>query len=457
MAPLNSVLQIGKTALLAHQLSMETAGNNIANVNTEGYSRRVASLRSLTGVLSPWGEIGRGVTVKTITRYRDSLIDEQVRDARSQLNEWAMNDAQLAGVDAIFSETEGAGFGARLDEFFNAWQDLANDPQSSAARANLRQKSLAMTDVFHDLAHSLQGQQRGLSGQVDSMVDEINGITRQIATLNDKILDLGDGSDAASTLLDERDRLLDQLSELVNTDVLHRSDGSVSVYINSQNVVDREAYDQLQTLTITDGATSHLEVVTAGGMTFLATGGKLGGLLQMANQTLPGYLERLNILARNLVETVNEAHGRGHGLNGATGIDFFDRTRTDAATMALSHEVETDLDNIAAGATAAAGDNAQALAIAGLKNANLSGLGTTLNDYYSSLLAGIGSDAAHALDTHRHLQIVHDQLDAQRESIQGVSLDEEMTNLMRFQHAYEAAARLVQTADAMMQTLLDMV
>ena len=119
--------------------------------------------------------------------------------------------------------------------------------------------------------------------------------------------------------------------------------------------------------------------------------------------------------------------------------------------------MEADLNNIAAGATDAPGDNAQALAIAGLRNARVSDLGTTLNDYYTSLIAVIGADAGHARDTSAHFQIVQEQLNAQREAVQGVSLDEEMTNLIRFQHAYDAAAKLIQTADEMMQSVLEMV
>jgi flagellar hook-associated protein 1 FlgK len=457
MASLISVFDVGKSALLAHQVSTHTAANNIANVNTEGYSRRVASLRSLSGVQSQWGEIGRGVTAQSILRQRAVFLDAHVRDARSQLGDWNLRDAELQGVDAIFAEAEGTGLGARLDDFFNAWQDLANGPQNSATRSSLRQKSLALMDVLHNLSGNLRDKRQAAREQIEATVEEINSMLGRIAELNDKIRSIGTTSQPASSLLDERDVVIDRLSALVDVDVLHRPDGTLSLYINSQNVVDSTVHEELATLTTQDGENFFVEMTVAGGEPSIVTGGKLGGLLEINNVALPGYSARLDQLASSLVEEVNALHRAGYNHNGTSGLDFFDPTKLNAATISLSTAVESDLNNIAAGATDSLGDNAQALAIAGLKNANISSLGTTLNDFYTSLISAIGADAGHARDTAAHLQIVQEQLTAQRESVQGVSLDEEMTNLIRFQHAYDAAAKLIQTADEMMESVLNMV
>jgi flagellar hook-associated protein 1 FlgK len=455
--PLNSIFHIGRSALLAHQATVQTASNNVANVNTVGYSRRETVLRSLTGEQSEWGEVGRGVVAQSIMRYRDRFLDDQVRTARNQFGEWSLRNSQMEGVDAIFAEVDDNGLGARMDEFFNAWQDLANAPQDSASRSNLREKSLSLIDVFHNLDGQLDDRRQALREQIESTVTEINAMTRRVAELNDRLRTLGVESNPASSLLDERDAVIDRLSELVDVEVLPRDDNTVSLYIDSKNVVDTIFNEELSTRTTQDGDSFHIEIEVSGVQPISNLGGKLGGLVELNNETLPGYSERLDALARSLVEEVNGLHRGGYNRNGTTALDFFDPTQITAGSISLSSDVESDLNNIAAGATDALGDNAQALAIAGLKNQAAGGLGATLNDYYASLIAAVGTEAARARDSSAHFQVVHEQLIAQRESVQGVSLDEEMTNLIRFQHAYEAAARIVQTADELMQTVLNMV
>jgi flagellar hook-associated protein 1 FlgK len=363
----------------------------------------------------------------------------------------------MEGVDAIFSEAEGSGLGARLDEFFNAWQELANAPQDSSSRSSLRQKTLSLLDVFHNLDGQLLDRRQALREQIESAVGEINSLTRRVAELNDRVRSLGVENNPASSLLDERDVVIDRLSELAAVEVLPRPDGTVSLYINSKNVVDTIYNEELSTSTTENGDDFFVEVRVSEGEPLASVGGKLGGLLALNNDALPGYSDRLDQLAKNLVEQVNTLHTSGYNPNGTTGIDFFDPTQITAGSIKLSTEIETDVNNIAAGATDSLGDNAQALAIADLKSATVSDLGTTLDGFYTSLIASVGADAGYARDTAAHFQIVQEQLFAQRESVQGVSLDEEMTNLVRFQHAYEAAARLVQTADDMMRTVLDMV
>lgn len=455
--PLNSIFHIGRSALLAHQAAVQAASNNVANVNTEGYSRRVTMLRSLVGERTQLGEIGRGVVAQNVIRQRDRFLDDHLRAARSQFGEWSLQDSQLEGVDAIFSEAEGSGLGARLDEFFNAWQDLANAPQDSASRSSLRQKSLALLDVFHNLNGQLHDRRQALREQIESTVSEVNSLTRRVAELNNSVRSLGVENNPASSLLDERDAAIDRLSDLVDIDVLPRPDGTVSLYINSKNVVDTNFSEELSTSTTQNGDDFFVDVRISESESLSSVGGKLGGLLELNNSTLPGYADRLDRLARNVVEQVNNLHRGGFNPNGATGVDFFDPTQITAGSINLSAAVQADLNNIAAGATTSLGDNTQALAIADLKNARVSDLGATLNDFYTSLIASVGTDAGLARDTSAHYQIVQEQLFAQRESVQGVSLDEEMTNLIRFQHAYEAAARVVQTADEMTQTILQMV
>lgn len=457
MSSLSSILQIGKSALSAHQLANQIAGNNIANVNTEGYSRRVAALRSLVGIQTPWGEAGGGVTALSINRYRDQFLDAQVRSARSQLADWNLRDAQLQRVDALFTETDGVGFGTRLDEFFNAWHDLANDPQSSAMRANLRQKSLALIDIFHNLAGSLNSQRLALDRQIAGEVNEVNELIKRVAALNGQIVAAGEASGGANNLLDERDLLLDRLSELVDVQVIRQNDGAVGVYINSQNVVERAEYQELKLVAAMDDQAAPQAIITDDGGSVVIAGGELSGLLELRDVTLPDYVERLNQLAKNLVEEVNTLHRAGYNPNGTSGINFFDPEKTEAATVDLSAAIQSDVNNIAAGASTASGDSTQALAIADLKSATLAGLGTSINDYYTSLIAEVGAAARHAGDSRAHLQIVEEQLSIQREAVQGVSLDEEMADLIRFQHAYDAAAKLIQTADAMMQSILNMV
>lgn len=454
MSGLMGLLQLGKRSLSAQQFGQQVVGNNISNVNTEGYSRQAPRFNTGGSIDTPWGKIGLGVQIGGIVRSRDVLLDKMFRQAESNLNEWETKETYLRRIDLLFREDDENGIGSRLDSFFNAWQDLANDPESVQARIAVKEQAKALISTFKRASSTVREQREGLNENISDTVKRINKITRQIALLNRKTQMTPEGAAGqAYDVFDQRDRLLDELSSLADITVVRRANAAVSVYIDSINVVEGVSAQELTTVEANDGNMRRVDVVGPQGSTLNPSGGYLHGLLELRDQTLKGYEQQLNQLSRHIVEEVNKYHKVGYTLAGETGINFFDNRYINANDLRLSEDVLNDPKKIIAATEDAAGDNAQALRIAALKDMPLVD-GTSFRDFYASLITTIGSDARYALDSAKNYDVIKSQTLVQRESISGVSLDEEMVDMIRYEQAYNAAARMIATLDEMIQTII---
>jgi flagellar hook-associated protein 1 len=453
---LNANLEIARRALRAQQLTMGVIGSNISNVNTPGYSRRRVQLAASAGIMTAEGTIGSGVQARGIRRDRDVLLDGLYREHNSSAGGWDALQQTLSKVETVFPANDSGGLGEALGAFWTAWNDLANDPADPGRRAVVRSAGAQVTDTLNRLDGHIASLMSDLNSEISADADRINRISSRLATLNVGIADAELGGGEASDLRDERDSLLEELSGIATVHTQETSTGAVTVTLGTEVLVQ-------------DNRSRQLVVVPAAGMGDTAAqvrwqdtqravtveGGHLAGLQSARDDRLAGYRTALDNLAATLVSQVNQVHGAGRALDGSSGHAFFDPTKTHASDIRLDQGVETDLGRIAASASGATGDGNTAMAIAGLRTATVLGDGqSTFEGFYRNLVGQIGLDASHAESSQKAENGALDAIDAQRASVSGVSLDEEMTQMLSTQHAYEAVIRITAVIDDMMDKLV---
>lgn len=470
MGSINLLLDVGKKALFAQQTAISVAGQNIANVNTEGYSRQEA----VFGATVAGGLVGTGVEVVTIRRNYDDFIEGQLASESSDFGKLSSKNSALQKVEMLFSETTGLGLNQDIDNFFDAMNDFSNNPGGASERSMLQSRGEIVSNTFNSMSSNLTNMQKGLDIELKATVDEVNVITAGIAELNSNILSLERSNVVANDLRDQRTSLIRQLSEKIDINTYKASDGSVSIQgAGGFLLVQSNASFDLSTqVNASNNGLLDVYVATSGTATINVStsinSGNLGGILEARDTDIPGYLNNINQLAYSLSVEVNTLHQAGYGLDGVTtNLDFFSDLTTlpsppadAAANIAVSSDI-ADVNNIAAaGSLNSPGDNTVALAMAALRNkTTVAGLpvNVTFSNYYSSTVSDVGIDTqsiSSQLEQKGNLII---QLDMKRESVSGISIDEEMTNLIKFQNAFEASARLISIADEMLATVLGLV
>ena len=427
--------------ILAQQLALDVTGHNIANANTVGYSRQRASLvatdpYTVPGVTRPpqAGQLGTGVDVDQYERIRDSFIDLQLR-AQTMLN--GANQATQDGlqqVEQAFNEPSDSGLNSLLAKYWSAWQDVSNSPENLATRQALAAAASSLAGGFNQVSQQLSTLQTQTATNVTYTINDVNSIGTQIAALNDAIAKSTVTGDHPNDLLDQRDLLIDKLSELGNVALANGANGAVDVSIGGAALV--------------TGATS--ATLAEASLTSL-TSGKLSALVKLRDTTIPGYQTQLNTVASTLISQTNTAHAAGFDLSGTAGGTFF--TGTDAATIGVNSALVTNPALIAASGNGQPGNAAAALAINTLRGTVVIG-SATIDQAYSQLVTRIGSDSQEAQRSLDTSSLLASTLQSKRDSVSGVSLDEEMTNMVRFQRGYQASARALSAMDDMLDTLI---
>jgi flagellar hook-associated protein 1 FlgK len=455
MADLFTSLSAVSRALAAQQTGLSVTGQNIANVNTPGYTRRTAELSASPPVDAH--SAGNGVDVVGIRAERSDLLEAQLRHERpAQGREAAMADS-LSKIEAALGRP-GSAVDSNLTKFFNAFSQLAQDPTSSVARQQVVVQAQALTSAFNDVSARLAYAQRDADAQVRANVDQINALATQIASLNAAMSSVSPSGGEA--LRDKLGVALSTLSGLIDIGVVGRPDGGADVSVGNGHalVIGANTY----TLGTSPRAGSGFADLTSNGATITTavTGGRVGGLLQVRDQLLPGYQLRLDQLANGVATSVNTAHRAGYDLTGTAGIDFFVAPATvagSASTMAVSPSIIANGNLIAAAATPTPGDNQNARNITNLQQTPIAGGTTNPVDTWAALVYRVGADAQTAMNERAGRDEIMTQLQTLRDQISGVSLDEEAANMMKFQRAYEASARYFSAVDASLNVLMQMV
>ena len=460
MSNVYGLFTIGGNALLAQQKAIDITGNNIANVNTEGYSRQRLNLVQNSPIRVNGATMSTGVQAEQrIQRFYDQFLNAQLNDENQSLGRWEARKNTLEKAEMLFDEVSGYGLNAAMSDYWNAWQDVVNNPSGHVERVSLVNAGEYMATTFKNLRASLTDLQDDINTSVTRRVEEINAIASQIAEMNLKISQVEVNGYAANDFRDQRENLAFELSKIIDVESFEDGDGNLTVMVaGGKPLVERSS---TWTLSTTDNAGMQDVFWTAsnGTTTNITTridDGELKGFIETRDTTIAGYIGDLDDLASTIINEVNTLHSAGYGLDGSQN-DFF--TGSDASDMAVNSAVSTDPNLVAAASsnTALPGDNSTAVAIAGLQNSLLmSGNGATFNDFYTSLIGTVGNDVKSADFNHDHQTTMINHLEERRQDIAGVSLDEEMVNLVQYQHAYNAAAKLITTTDELMDTLLSL-
>lgn len=554
---ITSILDTARQALLAQQAALQVVGQNIANVNTPGYSRQRPVI--LPAQPSSNSRVFRtGVEVDHVQRIFDRFIGAQVNLANANFQSAQEKADLLRQVESLFNDLslEDGGLASSMENLFQGFQELSNNASGSAERTVLQQRGTVVANAFNDLHASLESLGRDLNTMLQADLREINSLSGQIANLNVQIQHVeANPKNPANTLRDQRDVLLKQLSEKVGITSIEDSNGQLIVLLgsarplieggranslipvsdpnNPQNVLVRMQDVQGNIIDVSSNITS----------------GRIQGFLEVRDTILPNFTDSLNRLAAQLTSSVNQVHSNGYGLDGSTGNHFFvprqvsgqalaentgggtptsvtvfdptqltlddysitfnspavtfdiintttgvtvltgqtyasgapirfdgiemsitdgasapqagdmfqiSSTKDAASNIAVDPVILNDSQKIAAGSTPLAGDNANALALAQLRDAKTID-GNTFGQFYNVLITSVGIETQNSSIIAEQRELVVTEVENRRESVSGVSLEEEQLDLIRFQQAFVAASNFVRVADEMAQTVLNMV
>ncbi len=462
MTNIYGILNTGRTALLAQRKGVDVAGHNISNVNTPGFSRQRVNLETNTPTsLSPPGQLGTGVRTAEIQRIYDRFLGDQINRETTDMERWDSQKNALERVEMIFNESSEYGLSSAMSEFWNSWHDLANNPEDQPQRTVVVEKAESLTNRFQKIYRDLMQVQDGLDRNIEANVQDINLMSEQVAHLNMKIFSIENLGDNANDYRDKRDLIIKEISSIIDITSFEDPDGKMTVLAGNGRPLVENVYSW-DLATRINPSTGFKDVLWVNGdsvdITNHITGGQIKGSLEVRDVEIPKYFNALDSLAGNIITELNTLHANGFGLDGSSANDFFNGTT--AYDIRVNPSISADLNKIAAASvlTGIPGDNTNAIAILNLQHGLImSGGTTTFDDYYNSLVSNIGSDVQEAERTFDHQDEIVTYLVNTRETISGVSLDEEMINLIKFQNAYDSAAKLISVVDELLTTVLNMV
>lgn len=460
MSSLFGTMSVALQSLLAQQSAMGVVANNIANVNTPGYSREIPNLEEDPPVLMGNTYVGTGVSMASVESVRDNILNLRIDQETSQQSSLNSYVNSMDQVQTLFNETQGTGLQTSLSNFFNSFQSLATDPTSSALRTATITAGQDLAQAFNQTSTNLSTIQQGLDQSVVQTVQQVNQLTSQVANLNQQIQEISNAGDDPGSLEDQRDEALTNLSNLIDTAVIYSNGGGVSVTTTNGTLL--VAGNQSDALTTQVNSATGLNEVMAQGTDITSTiaGGQLQGLIEARDQGIPSAQSSLDNLAAGLISAVNQQQSAGYDLNGTQGVDFFTPftpsvSGSNAGAAATMSVAFTNPDLIAASSDGTSGDNGNATTMADLQNAPIIS-GQTPASYYSNLVDQVGNDVSNATAEQEAVGLVLQQLNNQQSTISGVSLDEEASNLVLYQRAYEAAARVISVVDELTSATIDM-
>jgi flagellar hook-associated protein 1 FlgK len=460
MGTITSLMDIAQQALLADQEALNVTSDNVANQTTPGYTREVVSFQSVDAVTLSGGSYGSGVTASA-TSQRDRVLEQQVQQqtqtqAQSGALETALTQIQnIFGLSSTSSSASSTALSSASDSFFSALSALASDPSDTATRQSVLSATQTLSDAFNSTANQLAQVSSSLNQQVAGDVGQVNSLTTTIASLNAQITSLSPNADAG-TLEDQRQLAIAQLSQLVGLDQISTENNGITLTTSNGAVLVSGSKSFALSTSQVGGTTHILAGGTGQDVTSNLSGGDLGGMLQARDQQLPAYQNALDSLAYGIGTAVNQQNELGVDANGNPGAALFSLPATQSGAATQITVATTDPNAVAAASLGeGSAGNANASALADLSSANVAG-GQTASGFLASFLSQIGSDTAAATTNNSAQQATLTQLTTQRDSLSGVSLDEEASNLTQYQRAYQAASQVFNIANSVMASALNL-
>ena len=460
---ITSILNIARNALFVQQSALQVLSNNIANVNTPGYARQTAVLNEADSVMTDGGLLGNGVRVEQIISNYDKYLEYSMAKQYTSMEEQMTYEKFFTRIESVLDEGNSQ-LTSNITAFFNAWQTLSADPLSSVARADVAMNGANVAQGIRNIYTQLKGLQAEADSNVASQITDINNLLASIAEFNKKTYETAVDGAEGSSFKTQGLAALQELSGKMNIQYFEDQNGGLTVMTGDGKIlVEKGTVYELSAQK--DVADNFYHVYWQGNsvnsvdISGAVTGGSLKSLMDLRSNQINGFIDDINNLAQSLMTEVNAVHSTGYGAGGMTGVNFFeDMTRDFAANLDLSDEIKADSRYIAASSSASnRSNNDIALVLAGLGSSDVTigGKTTTYVSYSASIASTVGNLSRNASNLSQYHQNLMEIVKNQRESVSGVSIDEEMSNLIKFQYAYQASARLINTADALMQALME--
>lgn len=453
MSGLYGSLSVALSALLANQQALGTSANNIANANTPGFTRQRPVLVPGDPVVLGRLSFGSGVILEKLQSLRDPILELRLNQESQDQGKLDSTLGALQQIQGMFSGTD-SGIGNAISKFFDSLQQLSTDPTNPALRQGVLTAASNLASTFNTTARNLEAQRSNLDLNVVQTVGEINTLTTQIASLNQQITNLENVHQDASAFIDKRTTLIRQLSSLVDVSVIQTEHGITLTTANGTPLVAEARSFQLSAQIGSGGI--HQIFSGTNDITTTLVAGKLGGLLEMRDTHIPGLEGNLDQLAAGLASALNTAHRAGFDLNGDPGGDLFVPPPAGGAGAAAALTVAiSDPALIAASSDGTPGSNGNLIVLSAVHDQAVAA-GQKPLDFYAHVVFQVGSDTANTTADLDASNLIVGQLEDQRASISGVSLDEEAANMVRYQTAYQAAARVVTTVNDMLDAAVNL-
>ncbi len=467
MAKIHAMMDIGKRAMMNSQTALQTTSHNIANKTTEGYSRQRVEVQTAVPIVEGNKQMGMGTRASAVTRTNNPFLEKQLQKETGGLGMQKGRELALTQVEQVFNEQMNKGLNQYMTDFFNGFRELSNNPESSTTRTMVKEAGEALVKDFKRVDNQLSSIQKDVDQRVISEVDEVNKMIREVGSLNEKIAEVEVQGIPANDQRDRRDVVLKKLNEKIDIHYAEGDQGQVTVS-TAGNAILVSGFDHYELQTHENGSDGRIEVFYKQNestppfkITDRIKGGTIGGALQVRDQVIPDFKDKIDNLAYKVADEVNRAHVEGFDRSGRQGMYFFEMpndVKGAAQNIAMNDMILEDVNRIAAAAKPnAVGDNTVANVISQLQYKEImDGDTATMDDYYNSQVGRVGVLAQRAIKTRESQDNILSQLNTIRESISGVSLDEETTNMIEFQRAFDASARVIKTADEMFDTVLNL-
>ncbi len=450
---ISRVFDLSVRSMAVYQRAMDVTAHNVANSSNPDYSRQRITFATeipekLKGFV--WGT---GVKIDQVLRVRDDLTDRQIRTSSQDYYNNTERASIQSQAEILFSEPSDLGISTLMDSFFSSWSELAVTPNSNPLRLEVVRSAQRLASKVGAVYNGLDAIKSDLLSDAKSKVDELNGMLKQVQTLNAQIFESRNAGANPNDLMDQRDKVVDQLSQLVNINVSYDESNSAVISVGGVFAVNKTNSINFK-VTEYNGQMS----IAAEDSDFVANlnGGELFAVTDSYSNFLPGYQDKLNQIMSTMADSVNGLHMSGYTIDNPpqTGIKFFDSYQD--GKLVINQDILNNPSKIAVSADGTEGNGDIAVGISGLYESKILN-GSTLSDNYNSLVSEVGNNKLSADQLSEATNLVLQQLQQQKTSTSGVSIDEEMANVIKFQRSYDASAKLVSIADQMLQTIISMV
>lgn len=449
---ISRLIDISRRSLGVYQRALDVTSHNVANANNPDYSRQRVIFGTEQTEVRADGDWGMGVKIDDVNRVRNRLTDIQIRTYNQKNGDVSKRAEVLGQIETLFTEPSALGLSGLMSSFFNSWDELSVTPNAEHLRQHVVQTALKMTDKIKNIYDGFDQVKADMELEMKQKVTDLNDYLKEIQLLNQNIVEGKIAGNDCNDLEDKRDKVIAELSKIVNIAVNYEDSGSVNISVAGVFAVDTFHYKEFELQRGVD----LLTIRGKDGSSVTLNSGEINAISEIYAFKIPEYRNKLNQIATTIMESVNAIHSTGYTLQNPpqTGINFFSSYAD--GKLNINASILNDLNLMAVSANGESGNGALATQIADLATQKLMG-GKKIGEFYTAYVSDIGAEKQLNENNSDANMLVLEQLDIQKTSYSGISIDEEMTNVIKFQRSYDASAKLIKVADEILQTIINMI